>query len=531
KVDQNFEETMLETHDKVRAQLTRDLVEYAWPLFQDALQAPFAFVARHPIAGTIPMAILVLVIFSWISVAVKQGILFTPFVIAWHVLWYLLKPALDITSASYRLLNVLSLTYLHCSINLLASGGLGAAWLAVHFRSGPSWIRLFPKGIRPYWNLLGLRIPGLLISWNQISDVLLIRPPRSTAPEEWRLTIRSGAKTALSIRLACLSDTETRKQLIAAMDYYAPHAACDPELLEVFLPKRESYTELWLQSLHTAPSRDRLKPLADGTRLKDGVYEIREQLGAGGQAIAYLAWHWQKEIAGSVVLKEIILPVYVDVDMRKRAMEKFLSETEMLARLDHPQIVKLIDSFIEDHRGYLVLEHIDGVSLRKLVHMRGTLNEETVLELADQMCEILQYLHRQVPPVVHRDFTPENLIRTPDGNLKLIDFTVAEKADTKKTATIVGKPSYMPPEQLRGKPIPASDIYAMGATLFYLLIGKDPEPISRSQLPAIPTANDDWKILDQIIGRATAMDPSQRYGAIDQLRAEIAPFVQRPAGE
>src|SRR5581483_5192636 len=98
-----------------------------------------------------------------------------------------------------------------------------------------------------------------------------------------------------------------------------------------------------------------------------------------------------------------------------------------------------------------------------------------------QMCEILAYLHGLEPPVVHRDFTPDNLMITDDGTLKLLDFNVAMSADNAATSsTAVGKHAYMAPEQFRGLPEPKSDIYSLGATLHFLLTGRDPEPISVS---------------------------------------------------
>src|SRR5581483_12186920 len=107
----------------------------------------------------------------------------------------------------------------------------------------------------------------------------------------------------------------------------------------------------------------------------------------------------------------------------------------------------------------------------------GQFTQTRVLELATQMCDILAHLHGQSPPVLHRDFTPENLILDVDGNLRLIDFNVAQQMESTATRTVVGKHSYIPPEQFRGKATTQSDIYAMGASIFYLLTGTEPEPI------------------------------------------------------
>ncbi len=232
----------------------------------------------------------------------------------------------------------------------------------------------------------------------------------------------------------------------------------------------------------------------------------------------------QEESATSerqVVLKEFILPVYVDKNARRQALERFEHEASMLQRLDHPQVVKLMDFFIEDHRGYLVLEHIDGVSLHSLVATGGPLSDVRVRKLALQMCSILEYLHSLSPPVVHRDFTPDNLILSNSGTLKLIDFNVAQQRESTTTGTVVGKHAYLPPEQFRGKPTPQSDIYAFGATLFYLLTGQDPEPLTPSH-PLLLQENTD-PALDKLIGCCTDLDAARRPANTADIRLLLAP--------
>jgi serine/threonine-protein kinase len=129
------------------------------------------------------------------------------------------------------------------------------------------------------------------------------------------------------------------------------------------------------------------------------------------------------------------------------------------------------------------------------------------------MCDILQYLHSQTPPIVHQDFTPDNLLVSENGKLKLIDFMVAkqESVDT-STSTVVGKHHYMPPEQFRGKSTTQSDIYALGATLYFMLTGQDPEPMSQLHVSGS---------LDPIISRATALDTAQRYASAQEVKADL----------
>ena len=220
-----------------------------------------------------------------------------------------------------------------------------------------------------------------------------------------------------------------------------------------------------------------------------------------------------------IVLKEFLLPIYVDISVRKSVLDCFEREARILTSLKHNQIVKLLDFFVEDHRAYLVLEHIEGITLSKLVVERGPLPEEFVRELAKQMCTILSYLHNMTPPVVHRDFTPENLILGSDGLLKLIDFNVARQVESNATGSVVGKPAYLPPEQFRGQTVCQSDIYSMGATLSYILTGKQPEPISVSHPRA--ELNSISEQMDRIVARATAITLKDRYSDCDQILRDL----------
>ena len=144
--------------------------------------------------------------------------------------------------------------------------------------------------------------------------------------------------------------------------------------------------------------------------------------------------------------------------------------------------------------------------------------------LAAQMCSILTYLHELAPPVVHRDFTPDNLILNKKGTLKLVDFNVAQQTELTTTGTVVGKHAYIPPEQFRGKPTTQSDIYALGATLFYLLTGQDPEPITASHPRAVQANTSE--ALDLIIARATALDTTVRYKSAVELSADLSALKQ-----
>ncbi|MBP9089805.1 serine/threonine protein kinase [bacterium] len=244
------------------------------------------------------------------------------------------------------------------------------------------------------------------------------------------------------------------------------------------------------------------------------------RLAAGGQAITYLALaHKVNEESGQVVLKEFVLPVRGGIEIRKRALENVEHEAKLLQKLNNERIVKLIDCFVDRQKAYLVLEYIDGKSLRNLVNDNGALDEAEAVRLGIEMCSVLDYLHTLEPAIVHRDFTPENLLLRSTGELALIDFNVAEQLESNETKTMVGKHCYVSPEQFRGKATWQSDIYSCGCTLYWLLTAKDPEPISISQ--PINERQEMSFELNDIVARATAIDTSNRFASAKMMKAEL----------
>jgi tRNA A-37 threonylcarbamoyl transferase component Bud32 len=398
----------------------------------------------------------------------------------------------------------------------IAMGVAGLSSLAL-FNRKPTHLLLNDRGIAWEWRRALMNF-GQMVPWDKITHIGLTWPENRTSPQDCLLTFSTeGKPQAMQIKLGGIATTEEREKFLECIEKWAPDVSKDAQIYDVLTPPPDhSYTELWLQALSAPPKRERLTPLVNGAVLSQGNYTIVDQLGVGGQGTAYLS---EMPDGFQVVLKEFILPVYVDINIRRQALERMQNEVQMLKKLDNDRIVKLKDFFIEDHRGYLVLELIDGDSLRTLVNRNGKMSEETVIGLMHQMCDMLEYLHSLSPPVVHRDFTPDNLILGLDGILKLVDFNVAQQKDVTATGTVVGKHAYIPPEQFRGKPNHQSDIYAMGASVYFLLVGEDPQPITSSHPkedePSVSNG------LDVIVARATALDTGYRYQSAQELRAEL----------
>lgn len=361
------------------------------------------------------------------------------------------------------------------------------------------------------------------IEWTNVSNVGL-------KADEIKPTICLFGKDGrnLLIVLDAIDGTD-RPRLLKAIRRFAPDCCIDSAVLELLEPgNKKSYTQLWLQSLTAAPQRKKLEPLKPGDLIHSGRYEVVRRLGVGGQGSAYLCVDLSNIESGAapqVVLKEVVVPVFVDQAVREQTIDKFVQEAELLEKLnfDGSDVVKLLDYFVDDHRAYLVLEHVDGTSLRELVKSTGPMAAAQVEELAHNMCSILETLHQN--EVIHRDFTPDNLILRKDGKLTLIDFNVAQSSDAGITDTIVGKHAYVPPEQFRGRPSKQSDLYALGATLYFLLKGHDPEPLSRSSLTdSLEAASDPLdslgssnrlSLLDKLISECTAIELSDRLKNVE----------------
>ncbi len=395
------------------------------------------------------------------------------------------------------------------------------------YLSHPTHVSFSKAGICLEWHRWNYS-NGLMLPWYKVERIDLSWPANKTSPGDSIIRFKEvttgyggveGVENyPIKLKLGSIATIEEKHNLLKAIQLWGADVPRDSQLVDVLTPAQDdSYTELWLQALSAPPKRERLTPISAGALLLSGKYSISGQLGVGGQGTAYLA----KRVSDNseVVLKEFILPVYVDVNVRRQALESMQHEAAMLKRLDNHRVVRLIEFFVEDHRGYLVLERIDGLSLRRIVEEEGRMSEERVRGLAAQMCSILSYLHNLAPPVVHRDFTPDNLILGKDGILKLVDFNVAQQTESTATGTVVGKHAYLPPEQFRGRPVPQSDIYAMGATLVYLLLGEDPEPITCSH--PITSREEISAELDTIIARATALDTAKRYAVIEDLTKDL----------
>lgn len=398
-------------------------------------------------------------------------------------------------------------------------------------RVNPKGLVLAPDGLKVLsgstWKKNGSNRVHLF-NWKQLEGISIESAGNRKAEKQVRFSLTRNRN--ISIRPRALPSHVEWSKLLNYAKEHCPNAYIDPAVFDLARPSglpEHTYTQLWLESMAVNPMRERDNSLTEGDELQSGGYKIEKRLGTGGQGTAYLASISPERahelalplLSKEVVLKEYIFPSNRKQDVMKKMFPRFLKEASILRNMDHPSIVKLFDVFIEDHRAYIVIEHVDGESLKDAVERRGALPEGEVQDLARQMCEMLTYIHTLSPPVVHQDFTPDNLILDSKGNLKLIDFNVARQSVSNRTGTIVGKQGYLPPEQFRGEPTAQSDLYAMGATLHFLLTGSQPEPMSVSHPKRVRPEISQW--FDNLVAKATCLDASERQASADEIRKEL----------
>ena len=227
-----------------------------------------------------------------------------------------------------------------------------------------------------------------------------------------------------------------------------------------------------------------LAPLLPGHIVRER-YEIRQVVGRGGMGCVYQAEDMRLD-GRLCAIKEVQPDPSADHDTQRQTHQQFHREASILARLDHPCLPKVSDFFSEAGRDFLVMDFVPGHDLKEIMDATRReglqLPEERVLEWADQLSAALAYLHRQDPPVLHRDIKPGNIKLTPGGLLKLVDFGLVKllAPDDTRTITVLqgrGTALYTPLEQYGGETghtDARSDIYSLGATLYHLLTNEPP---------------------------------------------------------
>ena len=253
------------------------------------------------------------------------------------------------------------------------------------------------------------------------------------------------------------------------------------------------------------------------TELLSGRYVIGDVIGRGGMGIVYRAWDTELERPVAVKILRAMTPHPAD-------RERFRVEGQMLARLNHPQLITLFDAGTTDDQPFLVMELVDGQSLADRFR-EGPIELDEVAYLGAALAETLAYVHRQ--EIVHRDLKPGNVLLTIDGRVKLADFGIArligEVNHHTSSGVAIGSAAYLSPEQVRLEPVSgASDVYSLGLVLIEALAGQPvfvgpPTEVALARLTRSPMMDPDWpERIRNLLTAMTATVPEHRPSA-DQV--------------
>lgn len=266
------------------------------------------------------------------------------------------------------------------------------------------------------------------------------------------------------------------------------------------------------------------RSMTSDTRIADR-YELLAELGRGGMGIVWSAL--DARLGREIALKEVKLPQGMGEEERKLLRQRVMREARTAAGLAHPGAVTVFDVIDEDDRIYIAMELIDAPTLSELVQREGPLSPERAARVALDLLDVLEAAHRQ--GIVHRDVKPANVMITKNDRAKLADFGIAVVTDDPKlTASgyILGSPAYMAPEQAEGKRSqPATDLWGLGVTLYFALMGRSPFARSHPIATLQSVINDDVVPpegpLSGVISDLLAKDPADR-----PTPAELRPRLQ-----
>lgn len=250
--------------------------------------------------------------------------------------------------------------------------------------------------------------------------------------------------------------------------------------------------------------------------LVDEKYRILSKCGQGGMSVVYMA---RNERANKTwAIKEVRKDGSQDFEVVKQGL---IVETDMLKRLNHPHLPSIIDVIDGEGSFLIVMDFIEGKTLKDVLAEYGAQPQESVIDWAKQLCDVLGYLHSRKPPIIYRDMKPSNVMLKPDGNVVLFDFGTAReyKMQSMEDTTCLGTKGYAAPEQYggHGQTDARTDIYCLGATMYHLLTGHNPSEPPYEMYPIRQWNPNLSAGLEAIILKCTQNNPSDRYQSCAEL--------------
>ena len=250
--------------------------------------------------------------------------------------------------------------------------------------------------------------------------------------------------------------------------------------------------------------------------LVDGKYKILNKIGQGGMSVVYLAMNERANKQWAI--KEVRKDGVQNFEVVKQGL---IVETDLLKKLNHPNLPSIIDVIDGDGSFLIVMDYIEGRHLESVIREYGAQDQADVIEWAKQLCDVLSYLHSRKPPIIYRDMKPSNVMLRPDGKVMLIDFGTAREFKESSVAdtTCLGTQGYAAPEQYggHGQTDARTDIYCLGATLYHLLTGHNPSEPPYEMYPIRYWNPDLSSGLEEIILKCTQKNPDDRYQSCGEL--------------
>ncbi|SIT00868.1 Stk1 family PASTA domain-containing Ser/Thr kinase [Alicyclobacillus vulcanalis] len=272
-------------------------------------------------------------------------------------------------------------------------------------------------------------------------------------------------------------------------------------------------------------------------RALGGRYRLEQKIGEGGMAEVYRATDM---LLDRTVAVKMLRTQYAEDE---EFVRRFRQEAQAAARLSHPNIVNVYDVGVEDGQQYIVMEYVDGPTLKDVIVERAPLRVEEVIRISRQICSALQHAHEL--HVVHRDIKPHNILLTKTGQVKVADFGIARAATGqtithRQATTVLGSVHYFSPEQARGGPTDAkSDIYSLGIVMYEMLTGKLPFEGESPVTVALKHLRDPFveprqlnkeipQSVENIVLRCLAKEPESRYPDMAAVMADLDRALERP---
>lgn len=245
------------------------------------------------------------------------------------------------------------------------------------------------------------------------------------------------------------------------------------------------------------------------------TYEIKSIIGKGGMSTVYLAEH--KRLHTRWAVKE--------VRKQQGARFDFLAESNILKRLQHPMLPRIVDIFEDRDCIYIVEDFVEGITLDDLLRQEKKVDENQGVQWFRDLCGVLSYLHGQQPhPIIYRDMKPSNVMLQPDGSLKLIDFGIAReyKQESNADTTYIGTKGYAAPEQFgKAQTDARTDIYSLGVTMYHLLTGKSPYEPPYNFVPVRELVPNLSHGIEYVLGKCIQSEPIDRYQNVDELLNDL----------